>query len=118
MPVEPPASTRARRDRTTVDDRLHARIARHADRKLAGRRAGTPELWFGLGMLGLVGWSVALPAVGGALAGAWLDRAHPGRVPWTILGLVAGLALGLANAWRWVAHERDRPLAGREDRDA
>ncbi len=100
------------------EDRLHAQVSRQAARKLAGRRASTRELWFGLGLFGVVGWSIALPAVAGALAGAWLDRAHPGGVPWTVAGLMGGLAIGFANAWRWVAHEHGRGFDADSSEDA
>lgn len=98
--------------RRADEERLAATVSRQAARKLAGRRASTRELWFGLGLFGVVGWSIALPAVVGALTGAWLDRAHPGGVPWTLAGLAAGLGLGFVNAWRWVAHEQGRGFDG------
>jgi ATP synthase protein I len=78
-------------------------IARKAARKLAARRSGNTGAWFGLGMFGVVGWSVALPTVAGALLGAWLDRHHPSPRSWTLALLVAGLVLGSANAWHWVS---------------
>ncbi|MEI2781044.1 MAG: AtpZ/AtpI family protein [Candidatus Competibacter sp.] len=81
---------------------LSAQVARKADRKLRARAAGPPGLWFGLGLVGMIGWSVALPAVLGALLGIWLDHAHPGRFSWTLSLLLAGLALGCIAAWQWV----------------
>lgn len=81
---------------------LPAQVARKADRKRRARAAGSPGLWFGLGVFGVIGWSVALPAVLGALLGLWLDRAHPGGFSWTLSLLLGGLALGCIAAWRWV----------------
>jgi predicted F0F1-ATPase subunit len=51
-------------------------------RKLRARQ-GDRGVWFGLGMSGLVGWSVAVPRLLGAVLGLWLDRRHPGVHSWT-----------------------------------
>ena len=76
-----------------------------AARKLKARRNGAQGVWSGLGMMGLIGWSVAIPTLLGAALGLWLDRHYPGQHPWTLALLVAGLAIGCLNAWRWVAKE-------------
>jgi ATP synthase protein I len=56
-------------------------------------------------MMGLIGWSVVLPTLGGAAFGMWVDKRHPGEHSWTLALLVAGLVLGCFNAWHWVAKE-------------
>ena len=83
-----------------------------AARKLKARRHSTPGVWFGLGMMGLVGWSVVVPTLLGAALGIWLDKHHPGTHPWTLALLVLGLITGCVNAWYWVAKEEK---AMRED---
>jgi ATP synthase protein I len=80
-------------------------VGRKAARKLRARRDSTSSIWSGLGMMGLVGWSVAVPTLLGAALGLWLDRHHPGAHSWTLALLVSGLALGCINAWRWIAKE-------------
>lgn len=93
-----------------IDDssnsRLAAQVGSKAERKLRARRDADQGVWFGLGMMGLVGWSIVVPTVLGAALGIWLDDRHPGRHSWTLALLVAGLVLGCANAWRWVASEQ------------
>lgn len=74
-------------------------------RKLKARRVPHPGVWFGLGMMGLIGWSVVVPTLLGAGLGLWLDRTYPGGRPWTLPLLVAGLMAGCLNAWLWVAKE-------------
>ncbi|MFI9653697.1 AtpZ/AtpI family protein [Guyparkeria sp. GHLCS8-2] len=76
-----------------------------AVRKLTAQRDTTHGVWFGLGMMGLVGWSVAVPTLLGTMLGLWLDEHHPAPFSWTLALLVAGLVLGCLNAWRWVAKE-------------
>ena len=92
---------------------LAGQVGAKADRKLRARRDGTPGVWLGLGMMGLIGWSVAIPTVLGAALGLWLDDRYPGKLSWTLALLMAGLAIGCLNAWRWVANE-DKAM--REDR--
>ena len=84
-------------------------VGAKADRKLKARRDGTPGVWLGLGMMGLIGWSVAVPTLLGAALGAWLDHHYAGSHSWTLALLVGGLVLGCLNAWRWVANE-DRAM--------
>jgi ATP synthase protein I len=81
------------------------KVASEAALKLRVQRDNTQGVWFGLGMSGLIGWSVATPTVAGVLIGVWLDHSHPAPFSWTLALLVAGLMLGCANAWHWVAQQ-------------
>jgi len=85
---------------------LAERVGAQATRKLKARRRGTPGVWFGLGMMGLIGWSVVMPTLLGAMLGLWLDDRYPGGRSWTLALLVGGLALGCLNAWRWMSLEK------------
>ncbi len=80
-------------------------VGAKASRKLKARRNPAAGLWFGLGMMGMIGWSVAIPTLLGAALGVWLDARYPGGLSWTLALLVAGLTLGCFIAWRWVAKE-------------
>ena len=101
------------KDRTAFSREVGAKAAR----KLKARRNSTPGVWFGLGMMGLVGWSVAVPTVLGAALGIWLDKRHPGSHSWTLALLVAGLAIGCFNAWIWIAKEDKAMREEQEDND-
>ena len=94
-----------------------AQVGAKAARKLKAGRNATPGVWFGLGMMGLIGWSVVVPTLLGAALGLWLDEHHPGTHSWTLALLVAGLVVGCWNAWHWVAQEeramRDEQENGR-----
>jgi ATP synthase protein I len=86
-------------------------VGAKAARKLKAQRHVTQTVWSGLGMMGMVGWSVAVPTVLGAAFGLWLDKHHPGSHSWTLMLLAIGLGLGCFTAWHWVAKE------GREIRE-
>lgn len=89
-----------------------------AARKLKARRHPAPGVWFGLGMMGLVGWSVAVPTLLGAALGLWLDKNYSGAHSWTLALLAVGLASGCWNAWHWVVKEDKSIHAEQEDEDA
>jgi len=80
-------------------------IGMKAVRRLKARKNPAPGVWFGLGMMGLVGWSVVIPTLLGASLGIWLDNRYPGIHSWTLTLLVVGIALGCLNAWHWVSAE-------------
>lgn len=82
-------------------------IGEKAEQKLRGRRQAKRSVWSGLGLMGMVGWSVAVPTLLGALAGRWLDARSPGSRSWTLALLAAGLVVGCVNAWRWVSKENE-----------
>lgn len=92
-------------------------IAAKAERKLRARRHVTRTVWFGLGVMGVIGWSVAIPTLLGAVLGLWLDQRFPGGRSWTLALLVAGLAIGCLNAWYWVSKEDKAMRDEQEDRD-
>lgn len=97
------------------DTRFSKKIGAAAERKLRAQRHRGRSIWFGLGTIGVIGWSVALPAVLGALVGAWIDRRHPGRYSWTLMLLVIGIVLGCWNAAHWVAQEQKQISKSQED---
>jgi ATP synthase protein I len=81
---------------------------------LKARRTRT-RVWSGVGLFGLIGWSVAVPTLLGALLGTWLDERHSGGHSWTLPLLIAGLCLGCANAWHWVSKEQSEVRRGQEE---
>lgn len=80
-------------------------VDKKQQRKLAHRREGDRSVWFGLGMFGLVGWSVAIPTVIGVALGVWLDSLFESQRSWTLIMLVLGICVGCLNAWWWVKRE-------------
>ncbi|NPV07384.1 MAG: hypothetical protein HPY83_05385 [Anaerolineae bacterium] len=87
------------------EERLSRTVGRKAERRLRARTEREGTIWFGLGMYGLVGWSVAIPTLIGIAIGLLLDALFPGDLSWTLIMLLLGLVAGLLNAWRWIAQE-------------
>ncbi len=85
---------------------LAAVVETKTARKLKARRGKFSQIWFGFSVFGLIGWSVAVPALLGVGLGLWLDDNYPRQQSWTLALLLAGLSLGCYNAWRWLEKER------------
>jgi ATP synthase protein I len=87
---------------TPNDDEFVREVGRQADRRRDARGLG---VWQGIAQVGTVGWMVALPAVGGAFLGRWLDGLYGTGIFWTLSLLTFGLALGCLAAWRAMNRE-------------
>lgn len=96
---------KSHRNKTARTSDLSTQVGVKAKRKLKARGNPHPGIWFGLGMMGLIGWSVAVPTLLGAGLGMWLDRSYPIGHSWTLALLVVGLVIGCLNAWLWVSKE-------------
>ena len=102
-------------DERATNSSLERAAGAQAARKLKAQRESSQGVWFGLGMMGLVGWSVVVPTLLGAALGRWLDKSHPGRLSFTLALLMAGLVIGCLNAWHWVAKENQAMRDQQED---
>ena len=81
-------------------------IEQQAKRKIKARQNGQHSIFFGLGMFGLIGWSVIIPTLAGIALGLWIDKSWPGQVSWTLTLMFVGVVLGCLNAWHWIGEER------------
>ena len=89
-----------------VDRDFPNRVEVIEKRKLRARRQTQDTFWFGLGMFGMVGWSVAIPTVAGIFVGVWIDLKWTGNYSWTLMLMMMGLIIGCINAWFWVNREK------------
>ena len=94
-------------DRHDRAKRFGIAVDRKARRKIDARENRDKGIWFSLGMMGLVGWSVTMPTVAGIALGRWMDTRWPGDVSWTLTFLFLGMALGCLTAWQWVKRENE-----------
>ena len=86
------------------DNFFGAEVARKEKRKLKAKQDKN-GVWFGLGMMGMIGWSVAVPSLVGAAFGVYLDKRNPQSFSWTLSLLVVGIITGCIVAWYWVDKE-------------
>jgi ATP synthase protein I len=91
------------------------KIGAKESRRIKGKARKDETVWFGLGMIGVVGWSVAIPTLIGIAIGIWTDRTWPSRFSWTLMLLILGVALGSINAWYWVRKAREDIIKDGDD---
>ncbi len=97
---------------------IERQVAAKEKRKLKAQSEKNHSIWFGLGMMGLIGWSVAVPALIGVAIGLWIDSQWPSDYSWGLMLLILGIAIGCLNAWNWLQKEgrsegrREPPTGG------
>lgn len=94
---------------------LEREVREKSGRKLKARRQNRKGLLYGLGMFGLVGWSVAVPTLLLLALGIWIDSRFASPYSWTLMLLVLGIMLGCMNAWYWVSRESAGNVNNRKD---
>ena len=72
---------------------------------MKARREQDRSIWYGLGMFGLVGWSIAIPTLIGIAIGIWIDRTWQHKFSCTLMSLFVGVVIGCSIAWYWVKRE-------------
>ncbi|HNP64854.1 MAG TPA: AtpZ/AtpI family protein [Woeseiaceae bacterium] len=87
------------------NDRSADNIRRSAERMKRARNTPGASPLRGLGAFGMIGWSIAVPTVGGAFLGLWLNRVLPQNFSWPIALILGGAAIGGMIAWHWVSKE-------------
>lgn len=95
------------RDEDLLDDEYERRVQGQCRRMRRARRTPVGSLWRYLGLIGMVGWSIAIPAALGALLGWWLEAAFDLADWWTFALVLFGLVVGCVNAWRAITRERE-----------
>ena len=68
-------------------------------------RDGDSSFWQSVGMMGTIGWSVAVPTVLGVLLGRWLDGRLDSAHVFMVFFMLVGLVTGCVTAWRMVAEK-------------
>ncbi|MFW5858354.1 MAG: AtpZ/AtpI family protein [Planctomycetota bacterium] len=94
------------RDEDLFDDEYERRVGRQCGRMREARKTSGGSLWRYLGLIGMVGWSVAIPTALGAVLGGWLEATFALNDAWTFALVLCGLVVGCVNAWRAITRER------------
>ncbi len=91
------------------DPRPARRLAEAARRAAARERelhkSPEPSLGQRLGQIGVLGWTIVIPALIGLFAGRWLDKAFHSGVFFSAPLVMLGAALGLWFAWKWMSRQ-------------
>ncbi|GAB4363740.1 MAG: hypothetical protein Kow0026_28420 [Oricola sp.] len=77
-----------------------AREAAERDKMLA--RDPEPSLARRFGQIGILGWMIVIPVLSGLFVGGWLDRLLGTGITLSAALTMAGAALGLWLAFRWM----------------
>jgi ATP synthase protein I len=88
------------------DDRHENNLAeaarQAAERERRGREDPEPSLGRRLGQIGILGWTIVVPALIGLFAGRAIDRAFGTGIFFSAPMLMLGVAFGFWSAWRWM----------------
>lgn len=95
----------ARDNDDELEDEFETRIQRQGERIEKARADKGRSFWSYLGLIGVVGWSVVVPMVVGAVIGLALDHKFETGSRWTFGLMVFGLGVGCFNAWRLITRE-------------
>lgn len=90
---------------TSKTDKSTDDITRQAKRMKSARDNPGPSPLRGIGTFGMIGWSIAVPTVGGAFLGLWLDRAAPQEFSWTVALILGGVVVGAFISASWINKE-------------
>ena len=89
------------KEKKSPEEELLEKIERDSLKKIKAEEEG-PEIMFGLGLFGIVGWSIAVPTLMGIFLGVFLDKKFTQSFSWTLTLLFAGVVIGSLNAWHWI----------------
>ncbi len=99
------------------DSDLFSRVIGNKERrKLRMLHKNKHGIWFGLGMFGMVGWSVTVPTLLGTTLGIWLDKNYAQTFSWTLSCLILGLFAGCLIAWHWISKE-NKEMNQKDEKD-
>lgn len=80
---------------------------RGAKNRQAKKKRRTDGAWYYLGLVGQIGYVIALPIAGGAIFGSYIDKQYGWYPKGTISGIVTGLAVsavGFVRIIRQICH--------------
>jgi ATP synthase protein I len=76
-----------------------------AERDEMRRKDAEPSLGRRLGQIGVLGWAIVLPALGGLFLGRWLDRTYSTGVFFSAPLVMVGAGVGFWIAWKWMSRQ-------------
>lgn len=95
------------REKLTAEEKMLRKVKSDARKKIRARDKEDTVV-FGLGMFGIVGWSIAVPTIMGIALGSYLDKHVESGFSWTLTLIFGGVIIGCINAWYWVQQKSER----------
>ena len=83
-------------------DPLVSQIRRHRARFTLWQESDDASITRRLAQIGVLGWMIIVPMLGGVFLGRWLDHKFATGVLFTAPLLLLGAAMGNWSAWRWM----------------
>tara|TARA_R110000824_G_scaffold311868_1_gene499013 strand:+ start:2237 stop:2545 length:309 start_codon:yes stop_codon:yes gene_type:complete len=84
------------------EDPLVREVRLRRDRQERWLREGDMSIGRRLAQIGVLGWIIVVPTLGGLFLGHWIDKRLETGIFWTGPLLVAGLLIGGWSAWKWM----------------
>jgi ATP synthase protein I len=84
-------------------DPMLQEVRKHQARRREWLQNGEASVGRRLAQIGVLGWIIVAPMLGGTYLGRWLDQRFDTGLFWTAPLLMLGLGLGGWFAWRWMA---------------
>jgi ATP synthase protein I len=97
--------TAARSKSGTRKEAFAKQVRRRREQHDEHVRDGDSSFWQSVGMMGTIGWSVAVPTVLGVLLGRWVDGYLDSAHVFLVFFMLAGLITGCVTAWRMIAEK-------------
>ncbi len=98
---EPPVESDPEpRDDVLAASSLIAEVIAYERRLDDARRRGGNRFWAQVAYVGALGWMIALPIAGGAMAGHYVDGRFGTGITWTLAGMSLGLVIAGYFVWR------------------
>jgi len=82
-----------------------SRVLRKDSARRERREVGARTFWRSVGLLGMVGWPIALASVAGVFLGRLLDSRWQTGPQFTLLFLLIGVGVGCYVAWTTLSHK-------------
>jgi ATP synthase protein I len=89
------------KEKKSPEEELLEQIEKDSKKKIKAEEEGS-QIMFGLGLFGIIGWSISVPTVLGIFLGVFLDKRFTQSFSWTLTLLFAGVVMGSFNAWHWI----------------
>ncbi|MDO9494026.1 AtpZ/AtpI family protein [Acetobacterium sp.] len=93
-------------EKNSPEKKIEKKIQSDVEKKIKAK-AEQDDIMFGLGVFGIIGWSISIPTLLGIFLGIYLDDTFSMGFSWTLTLLFVGVIVGCLNAWYWIKQKSD-----------